>query len=190
MIRQGIIVVVSSNDKIRNIISGLLKKRGYSIYEASDGASAIRLARSLKPHLVLMDFNLVGAGAYNTARIIEDDNLSSVIFITSNPNKNFIELLKNMTIYAYITIPINPSQLYQIVEFSLINSSKIKELKIKVDKLENKLRARKKIEKAKGIIMRMYNISEDEAYTYMRKKSMDRCITMERLAEEILKDKN
>ncbi|KGG80527.1 response regulator receiver protein [Caloranaerobacter azorensis H53214] len=188
--RQGIIVVVSSNDKIRNIISGLLKKRGYSIYEASDGASAIRLARSLKPHLVLMDFNLVGAGAYNTARIIEDDNLSSVIFITSNPNKNFIELLKNMTIYAYITIPINPSQLYQIVEFSLINSSKIKELKIKVDKLENKLRARKKIEKAKGIIMRMYNISEDEAYTYMRKKSMDRCITMEQLAEEILKDKN
>lgn len=187
MARQSI-VVVSSNDKLRNVLSGLLKKRGYSIYEAKDGASTIRLARRLKPHLVLMDFNLTGAGAYNTARIIEDDALSSVIFITANPDKNFIELLKNMTIYAYITKPINPSQLYQIVEFSLVNSSKIKELKIKVDKLENKLKARRKIEKAKGIIMQLFNINENEAYTYMRKRSMDRCITMEQLAEEIIKN--
>jgi signal transduction protein with GAF and PtsI domain len=48
------------------------------------------------------------------------------------------------------------------------------------------LEARKTIEKAKGILMREMNISEDEAYKKIHKKSMDLRKTMREIAEAII----
>jgi len=140
----------------------------------------------VRPHLVLVDINLWGIGAYELARIIEKDNLSTVIFITNNPNVDFKEVLSKMKIFAYITKPLNPSYFYQIIEFSIRNIKKVTVLEAKVEKLEKTLTARKKVERAKGILIEKMNISEEEAYQFLRRKSMDKCSTMEIIAEEII----
>jgi len=181
------ILVADSGETSRNIISNLLIRRGYRIYKASDGAGAIRLARSIRPHLVIMDVNMWGINAYEAARIIEEDNLSTVIFITASPDNDFFEKVKAMKVFAYISKPINSAQLFQIVEFSLINSTKINSLEEKVKKLENSLTSRKMIEKAKGLLMDKLKITENEAYKFLRKKSMDECISMENIAQSIVK---
>jgi response regulator NasT len=180
------IIVADSGETSRKIISDLLTKRGYKVYQASDGAGAIRIARIARPDLILMDVNLWGINAYEAARIIEEDGLSTVVFITSKPDREFIEKLKAMKFFAYISKPVNTAQLYQIIEFSLANSIKIKSLEEKVEKLESTLASRKKIERAKGILMEKLKLSEEEAYNYLRKKSMDKCISMERIAQAII----
>ncbi len=48
------------------------------------------------------------------------------------------------------------------------------------------LEARKTVEKAKGILMRELNVSEDEAYKKIHKKSMDLRKTMREIAEAII----
>lgn len=180
------IVVADSGDKSRKIICDLLTKKGYQVYKATDGAGALRICRSVFPDLVIMDTNLWGINAYEVARIIEQDRLSSVIFTITNANAVFYEKLKNMNIFAYILKPINLDQLYHTVEFSINNSKKIRELKKKVEKLENTLEGRKKVDRAKGIIMKKLNVSEDEAYQWLRKKSMDKCASIDKIAEIII----
>lgn len=180
------ILVAESDSKYRKIIMEFLKKRGYEVYQASDSGSVLRIARSILPHLVIMDINLLGNNAYKTAKIIEEDKVSSVIFSTNNLNSAFYEKLENMNIFAYIIKPINLEQLYQTVEFSINNISKVENLKKKIEALETELDNRKKIEKAKGIVMKRLKISEDDAYKYLRKKSMDMCISMDRLSEKII----
>jgi len=180
------IVVADSDIKNRDLIAGLLKMKGYSVYHAGDCGNALRISRSIMPHLVIMDVNLLGGNAYKTARIIEDDGVSSVIFISGNTDDLFYERLKGMNIYAYIVIPLNQEQLYRTVDFSLNNINRLNELKEKIQKLETSLRNRKKLDKAKGIIMKRLNLSEDEAYGYLRKKSMDMCISIDSLAEKII----
>ncbi|RKD30064.1 ANTAR domain-containing response regulator [Thermohalobacter berrensis] len=180
------IVVADSSETSRKKIKGILAKRGYKVYEASDGAGAIRLTRSTKPDLVLIDTNIWGISSYDAAEIIEKDNLATVVFITSNPNKAFIDTIKNMSLFAYITKPIKPEQLYQIIDFALFNSSKIKNLQSRVEKLETKLSGRKLIDRAKGIIMEKFDMTENEAYKFLRKKSMDNCKPMEEVAKEII----
>ena len=59
-------------------------------------------------------------------------------------------------------------------------------LEAKVKKLEKTLSARKKVDKAKGILMKKMNFSEEQAYQYLRKKSMDECTTIEKIAERII----
>lgn len=180
------IVVADSSEISRTNICNLLNKKAYKVYQATDGAGAIRIARRVFPDLVIIDDNIWGVKAYDAACLIEEDKLSNVIFITNNPNLKFYEKLKTMNIFAYINKPINTQQLYQIVEFTLVNSSKINKLEKKVKKLEDRIADRKKIDRAKGLLMENRDITEDEAYKLLRKRSMDECVPLAKIAERIL----
>lgn len=180
------ILVADSDRKQRETISELLKRRGCKVYQAADSGEVLRITRSMFPHLVIMDINLIGMNSYKTARIIEEDKVSSVIFITNNLDSAFYEKIKNMNIFAYVIKPITPEQLYQTVEFSINNISKVKDLQKKIEDLETTLENRKKIDRAKGIVMTRLKISEDDAYKYLRKKSMDHCVPIEKVAEKVI----
>ncbi|SDB57156.1 GAF domain-containing protein [Desulfonatronum thiosulfatophilum] len=60
------------------------------------------------------------------------------------------------------------------------------ELLIKTKVIREELETRKLVDRAKEILMRRSEINEEEAYRWMRKKSMDSRKTMRRIAEAIL----
>lgn len=49
------ILVVEDEQELRSLIAETLRDAGYSVIEAADGASAIAVARSMHPHLILLD---------------------------------------------------------------------------------------------------------------------------------------
>jgi len=60
------------------------------------------------------------------------------------------------------------------------------ELMVKTKVIQEELEARKKIEKAKGILMKEQNLSEEAAYNLLRKSSMDKRVPMKNIAEAII----
>lgn len=60
------------------------------------------------------------------------------------------------------------------------------ELIVRTKVVQEELEARKKTEKAKGILMREQNMSEEEAYNLIRKSSMDKRLQMKDIAEAII----
>ncbi|HEY5560958.1 MAG TPA: ANTAR domain-containing protein [Clostridiaceae bacterium] len=181
------ILVADSDRKNGEMICTLLIARGYKVYQAHDSGETLRISRSLFPDLVIIDVNLIGVNAFKTARILEEDKVSNVIFISNNVDSEFYEQLKNMNIFAYVIKPIIPEQLYQTVEFSINNVKKFNDLQLKIMNLEIELKNRKLIDKAKGIVMERLKVSEDEAYKYLRKKSMDLSMSMYNLSVTIIK---
>jgi len=181
------IVVADSSESSREKICNMLNRKGCKTFQATDGAGAIRISRSAKPDLVILDMNLWGMNAYEVAGIIEGDRLSTVVFATNRPDSDLYGYLKRMTLYAYILKPFNQEQVYQIVEFAIMNSNRIHSLSDKIQNLEQTLESRKKIDKAKGLIMEEFSLNENEAYQYLRKKSMDLSIPMDKMAENIIK---
>lgn len=180
------IVVADSDRKSREMICALLTSRGYQVYQAKDSGETLRLSRSLFPDLVIMDVGITGINAFSTAGIIEEDRVSNVVFITSKIDSVFYDQLRKMNIFAYITKPVNPEQLYQTLEFSINNIIKLNNLQLRIEDLETELKNRKLIERAKGILIKKLGISEDESYRHLRKKSMDLCIPIYKLAEKII----
>ncbi|ABR49513.1 response regulator receiver and ANTAR domain protein [Alkaliphilus metalliredigens QYMF] len=180
------ILVVDSGETSRKQISNLLSKRGYKIFQATDGAGAIRIARSIFPDLVLIDTNLWGMHAYEVASIIEAGRLSTVIFMTNRVDEVLYNKLKEMNLYTYIIKPIQPEQLYRVIEFAIINANKMNSLTKKIQKLEDALEGRKKVDRAKGILMEKLGIMENESYQLLRKQSMDQCISIHQMAEQII----
>ena len=60
------------------------------------------------------------------------------------------------------------------------------ELMVKTKVIQEELDARKKIEKAKGLLMQEQGLTEEEAFKLIRKSSMDKRVTMKEIAEAII----
>lgn len=60
------------------------------------------------------------------------------------------------------------------------------ELMVRTKVIEQELQMRKKVEKAKGILMKQKEITEEAAYNLIRKASMDRRVSMEEIAGAII----
>ena len=60
------------------------------------------------------------------------------------------------------------------------------ELIVKTKVIQEELEARKKIERAKGILMKEQNLTEEKAYNLIRKSSMDKRVSMKEIAEAII----
>ncbi|MBU1084718.1 MAG: GAF domain-containing protein [Candidatus Omnitrophota bacterium] len=60
------------------------------------------------------------------------------------------------------------------------------ELMVRTKVIQEELESRKKIERAKGILMKEQNLSEEEAFKMLRKASMNRRVSMKEIAEAIV----
>lgn len=181
------ILIAVSNENTRKQIGALLGKKGYQVYLASESTGAIRLARTLYPDLVLMDVSLWGQNAFDAARIIENDGVSSVIMISAQLTLDFFEKLKERKLYAYLRKPIQPEELYRTVDFAIRNLEIFKGYTSKIARLEAELAGRKTIDAAKALLMSTQNIDEEEAYQRIRRESMNLSLTMQEIAKRILK---
>ncbi|HRZ86838.1 MAG TPA: ANTAR domain-containing protein, partial [bacterium] len=70
----------------------------------------------------------------------------------------------------------------QMIAVAIENARLIRENK----QMEDALGTRKVVERAKGILMKRMGLPENEAYTLMRKKSMDLRKPMKEIAEVII----
>jgi DNA-binding NarL/FixJ family response regulator len=64
----GSVLVVDDDDGCRDLISDLLKRRGYTVREATEGAEALASARKEPPSLVLLEVHLPGMSGYDVCR--------------------------------------------------------------------------------------------------------------------------
>lgn len=60
------------------------------------------------------------------------------------------------------------------------------ELLVKTKVIQEELETRKKVEKAKGILMKEQGLSEEEAFNLIRKSSMNKRVSMKDIAEAII----
>jgi GAF domain-containing protein len=60
------------------------------------------------------------------------------------------------------------------------------ELMVKTKVIEEELETRKKVERAKGILMKEHGLDEEEAYKLLRKSSMDKRVSMKEIADAIV----
>jgi CheY-like chemotaxis protein len=68
-----LILIVEDNDKNRKLVRDVLVYRGYRIAEAETGEDGVRLARELRPDLVLMDIQLPGMDGIAALRELRAD---------------------------------------------------------------------------------------------------------------------
>jgi len=113
------ILVVEDHPDNRLTLEALLKELGCSFTTVSNGIQAIQAVREHQPALVLMDINLpLLSGIDATRRIKSDPELRDipVIALTARAMKGDRENFLAAGCDGYLSKPIEPSALYQLLE--------------------------------------------------------------------------
>jgi diguanylate cyclase (GGDEF)-like protein len=116
---QPKILLVEDNEYNRSVASLVLRASGFDVIEACDGQTALSLARSTHPDLVLIDIQIAGMdGLEATRQLLEMDETKNVpvIALTAKNLPNDLELLAQAGCRGYIIKPIDTNNLASQVQ--------------------------------------------------------------------------
>ena len=182
------VVVVEDETLTRIDLIEILKENGYDVVgEATDGIEAAEICKKLQPDIVLLDIKIPYISGLKVANILKENNFKGCIIILTAYNiVEYIQEASNTIVMGYILKPIDESIFLERLKLIYKNYKLYDDLKKEVEETKKKLEERKVIERAKGIVMAKYILSEEEAYKKMRDLSMQKRISMSKLAEIII----
>jgi two-component system, response regulator PdtaR len=181
------IMVVEDESIVRLDVSLMLEDAGYSVVaQAGDGESAVEQAFAHQPDLIIMDIKMPKLNGLKASQIISNKMNIPILLLTAYSQKEFINKAKESNIYGYLVKPITEASLIPAVEIALKQAERSEEFREKINSMELKIKSRKIIERAKGLLMDKQNLSEDIAFQKMRKISMDKQVPLENIAKRII----
>jgi two-component system phosphate regulon response regulator PhoB len=108
------ILVVDDEPDITALVAYHLARAGYRVSTAANGAEALRLARTERPDLVILDLMLPGVSGYDVLaelRRLDDTRDVGVILLTARREE--VDRIRGLTLGAddYLTKPFSPAEL-------------------------------------------------------------------------------
>jgi two-component system, response regulator PdtaR len=181
------VVVAEDEALIRLDLVEMLTEAGYEVVgQAGDGEAAISITEIEKPDLVVMDVKMPKLDGISAAERIANQRIAPVVILTAFSQRDLVERARDAGAMAYLTKPFTIEDLMPAIELAVSRFQEIKQLDAEVTDLQEQLKARKLIEKAKGILMKNLKISEPEAFKWMQKTAMDKRRSMTDVAQLVM----
>jgi len=105
-----LILIVEDNEKNRKLVRDVLTFKGYRLAEADNGEDGVRLARELRPDLILMDIQLPGINGITALGQIRQDPAiarTPVIAVTASAMTHDRQKIMAAGFDGYQSKPIN-----------------------------------------------------------------------------------
>jgi CheY-like chemotaxis protein len=103
----------------REMYAILLRDRGYLVYEAADGPSALTTVRSIQLDAAIVDISLPGMDGYELARQVRADVSQSrvaLIAVTGHGLPEHLALSRLVGFDAHLVKPVSPNDLFKALD--------------------------------------------------------------------------
>lgn len=179
---QPLRVLIADDESIRLLsLRAQLTALGHQVVaEATTGAEAVALARQTQPDLAILDIKMPVVDGIEAAEQITQARPIPIILLTAYSESQLVERAARANISAYLIKPVAEEDLLPAITLALARFREFQALRREVADLREALEARKVIERAKGILMRRLNLTEEEAFRRLQRQSQD---TNRKLAE-------
>jgi response regulator NasT len=184
---QKRIVIAEDETLIRMNLKEALTGLGYLVVgEAVDGESAVKLARELRPDLMVMDIKMPKLDGLEAAAVLTEERIAPVMLLTAYGSRDQVERARDTGVVAYLIKPFREADLVPAIEVAMARYAELRALDKQIDDLQQAMATRKLIERAKGLLMRKDGIAEAEAFRRIQRLSMNTRKPMKEIAEAIL----
>ncbi|WP_428841500.1 ANTAR domain-containing response regulator [Georgenia thermotolerans] len=181
------VVVAEDETLIRLDIVESLTEAGFEVVgEAANGEQAVALATELEPDVVVMDVKMPVMDGITAAERIIGNRTCAVVMLTAFSQKELVERARDAGAMAYVVKPFTPADLLPAVEIAISRHQEITSLEAEVASLAEQFETRKRVDRAKGLLMTKMGLSEPEAFRWIQKTSMDRRLTMREVADAVI----
>ena len=162
----------------QSLSSEYLKERSIQFGEGIVGTVA-------KEKKAMTIVNVLGDKKYKEKELAQKEGLVSMLSVPMMVKKKVIGVINCYTTIPH-RFPRSEINLLSIVANQAAVAIENTELMVRTKIVQEELAARKKVERAKGILMKQQKITEDQAYNLIRKSSMNKRVSMKEIAEAII----
>ncbi len=181
------IVIAEDEAIIRLDLRETLEEEGYQVVgDCGRGDEAVELVKNQKPDVVILDIKMPVMTGLEAAKLIADTKICPIVMLTAFSQREIIEQARDAGALAYLVKPFQKSDLVPAIELAIARFAEMRALTGEVAALGAQLEVRKLVDRAKGILIDKYLMSENDAFTFIQKLAMSERTKMGEIAERII----
>ncbi len=184
---QGQILIADDDAVLRLDLKTMLESLGHTVIgEADNGETAVLLARSLKPDLIILDVMMPKLNGLQAAEQISKERLGPVILLTAYNDVPMIEQANRAGVLAYLVKPFRQQELQPSVEIAISRYREMLALEGAVSNAQDQIETSRIIGKAKRVLMDKHTIGDQEAYRRLTAQALATNRSIREISEAIL----
>jgi len=127
---------------------------------------------SHQPDVVIIDMDSPSRDTLENLRSVQSAMPRPMIMFSQDDDGETIRRAVDAGVSAYIVDGLQAGRVRPILDAAMARFEQYRALEDELHKTRDQLESRKKIDRAKGILMKERDLSEDDAYALMRKTAM------------------
>ncbi|MFM8652494.1 MAG: ANTAR domain-containing response regulator [Acidimicrobiaceae bacterium] len=184
------IVLAEDEAIIRLDLRESLQEEGYEVVgDVGRGDKAVEMVEALKPDVAIFDIKMPGMSGLEAAKIVSDKKICPVVMLTAFSQREIIEQARDAGALAYLVKPFQKTDLVPAIELAIARFAELKSLSGEVAALGAQLEIRKLVDRAKGVLIDKYQMSESDAFSFIQSMAMSQRMKMGDIAEQIIAGK-
>ena len=167
-----ILVVEPDPERVHGIITALMDA-GWSDVKALAQISGLdRTVREFMPDIVLIDLANPDRDMLEHIACATETSKRAVALFVDQTDESQTHAALSAGVSAYVVDGLQMERIKSVLETAIARFKLMRQMQSELDAAKQALEDRKTIERAKAILMRQRNMSEDAAYTLLRKTAM------------------
>jgi two-component system, response regulator / RNA-binding antiterminator len=181
------IVIVDENPIRAAILEDGLKEAGFTqVVRISEMANLLSRIYALDPEIILIDLENPSRDVleqmFQVSRVVKRP---IAMFVDSSDSAS-IQASVDAGVSAYIVDGLKKERMKHILDLCISRFNAFSRLQGELDKTKTQLEERKVIDRAKGILMKAKELTEEQAYALMRKTAMNENKKIAEIAQSIV----
>lgn len=182
------VLLAEINHAKAKVLMNVLINEQYDIYHvAHSGVPLLRDVKQLNPDVIIIDIESPNRDMLeNLNKISQFAPKPIVVFSEQQCANTTINQMVRSGVSAYVVGEVNQKRVKSIIDIAIARFDLFQTLKQELAETKQKLSSQKSIDKAKRWLMETKQLSEIDAYHFIRKVAMDNSQKMDDVAKNIL----
>ena len=176
------------------IVDSHLVAAGYDVVSVLPSATGLLFQiEQHRPDVILIDLQSPGRDVLESLSVINIHNPTPVIMFSEEEDPSFIEEAVDAGVSAYLMGGFDAKRVKPVIDVALAQFKLFQSLRKALDTTRNRLENLSTIDKAKSLLIKQHNFTEQEAHQQLRRLSMNSNHTLQQAAQSvvtILENKN
>lgn len=182
------VMLVDNEPERARLVRDALESQGYSVICQRDNTLGLVAAvASQEPDLVIIDMDSPDRDTLDTMAAMSEHAPRPIVFFASGQSdSNTIQDAVRAGVSAYIVDGLEEHRVKPIIDVAIARFHSFQALRHELLETRTALEDRKRVEQAKGLIMKHQGCDEEEAFRTLRKLAMDRSQRLGQVAEDVI----
>ena len=180
------VLLVNNTDKPIADLEGALVDAGYQVLPHATASGLLKAVERLQPDVIILDVDSPSRDTLEQLAMLNRHAPKPVVMFSADGDDRLIRDALGAGVAAYVVDGLAPSRLASILSVAIARFEQHEHARQRLDELEQKLRDRREVERAKGLLMTRRGMSEAEAYAALRQQAMKQGLKLADVARRII----